>query len=630
MLAVSTALLATACRGGDSAPGDAGAATDAVVGADVPTDRDAVTDALVRADARTDTGPDEDAAAPDGAVVQADAGCIDVDRDGHCRPADCDDENAAARPSAAETCGNGADDNCDRHVDEGCLDATDRFYVDKDSIGGACSNSNPGTITRPWCTVDRANGLLTAGDTVYIRAGTYDGETIQPASSGTSDTQRITYTRYQDEVVTFTRSVYCVRLVGRSYVSILGLRFVDCERNLYLDASSHNNIGECSFDNPGGPVTWAGSRIYNGSEYNRIFRCTFSRYGNESGSDPNWDDNGAILDIGNDNEVDRSDHNLIEDGTFYYGGHHILGVYASDNVVRRNTFHNEEWYACHRAATGNRCGDRNVITNTSFPDENVRNVIEDNAIVFSGLPPDDDSSSGLSLRTQHNIVRRNVFYHNDSAGVALSADGANHNDASHNHIYANVFFHNGYPAFDTWAPTKYGLMLARWVDDAQHNPMVGVAIKNNVFHQNQLGGMYFYYVDRSEQIVADNWEEAGDPGFVSISGTPDPFDFGVFDFHLAPGSPCIDHGGFLTTTTGAGTDATTLVVEDAGYFTDGAGVVAGDMIQLEGQAVAVTITRVDHATNTLTVDAPLTWTTGTGVSQPYAGARPDQGAYEAR
>jgi hypothetical protein len=269
-----------------------------------------------------------------------------------------------------------------------------------------------------------------------------------------------------------------------------------------------------------------------------------------------------------------------------------------------------------------------VILNASAPDGNIRNLIEGNSIAFSGVPPDQDSSTGLSLRTQRNIVRRNAFYYNDSSGVTLSVDGGNNNDASNNFICHNVFFHNGYPLLETWDPTKYGLMLARWVDDDQHNPMTGVAIKNNVFHENQLGGIYYYYVDLEEQDVAGNWEEAGDPAFSSIAGEADPFDFEVFDFHLQAASPCVDNGVFLTHTVGAGADSTVLTVEDAGYFTDGDDLVEGDMIQLEGQAAAVVITDVDYDAGTITVDSPLSWDDGAGVGLPYFGAAPDQGAHE--
>ena len=607
---------ATACGGDDVAGGDDGGAGD-TAGEVEGGDADAGPDAEVADDARDDAGPDADAGP-----------CIDLDRDGVCSFEDCDDENPATHPGASEVCHNGLDDDCDGTADEACLGGGPVYFVDRDSLGGACADTNPGTETQPWCSVAKANATLVAGDTVYLRAGTYAGETIQPASSGTSDAARIAYAAHGDELVTFTGSVYCVRLQGRSYVTLRGLRFRDCERNLYLQASSRVNVGYCEFDNPGGPTTWAGSRIYEGSTGNRIHDCVFSRYGNESGSAGAWDDNACVLDIGNDNVVDASDGNLVVHNTFSYGGHHILGVYANRNVVRGNTFHNEEWYDCHRTETGGRCGNRNVILNASFPETNVRNVIDRNRIAFSGLPADNDSSTGLSVRTQRNIIRRNAFYHNDSSGLALSADGGNHNDASGNRIYANVFLHNGYPVADDWAPLQSGLLLARWVDDAAHNPMIGVAIKNNVFHDNQTYAVYYYYVEQAEQLVGGNREEAGDPGFVAGTGVPDPGDFGFYDFHLRADSPCIDAGEFLTRTTDAGTDATVLAVEDTGYFSDGEGLVAGDLIQLEGQASAVMVLAVDDAAGTLTVAAPLSWTTGTGVALAYLGARPDQGMYE--
>ncbi|MFC1609950.1 MopE-related protein [Myxococcota bacterium] len=572
--------------------------------------------------------PGGDAAAGDPTAGDP-AGCIDVDRDAACVPIDCDDENAAVGPSQTETCANGLDDNCNGEVDEGCL-GMNAFFVDRDSIGGTCDDNNDGTQTAPWCTIGEANGRLTAGQTVYIRAGTYLDETISPANSGTSDNARITYVAYANETVTLEQSVYCMRLQSRSYVTVLGLHFFNCGRNVYLDDSHHNNIGLCTFDNPAGPATWAGSRVYHASQYNRIFNCTFSRYGEQSGSNPDWDDHGCILDIGNDNEEDQSDFNTVVNSTFYYGGHHILGVYANHNVIRGNTFHNEEWFACHRTSIGGLCGGRDVITNSSQPDINKRNIFEDNIIAYAGVPPDQVSSAGLSLRTPYNIVRRNAFYSSDSSGVTLSADGGNHNDPSNNHIYNNVFYRNGYLLVDDWDPRKYGLMLARWNDDAQHNVMAGVAIKNNIFHENNHGAIYYYYVNEAEQVVANNWEEEGNPGFLTATGDPDPFDFAALELQLADGSPCINNGGFLTQATNAGDNSTDLQVIDAGYFFDGYDIVEPDMIQLEGQTVAVPIDAINYATNHITLAEPLSWNPDDGVSLPYHGVLPDQGIHEYR
>lgn len=613
---------------GDGAAPDTGLLSDAArADAAAGPPRDSGGGDTASADGGSTEPPVEDAGPlPDGG--DAGAACIDTDSDGHCLASDCDDQNQDVHPSRTEVCGNAFDDDCDGAVDEGCLEGTHGYFVDRQSLGGACADSHPGTLTQPWCTIAKANQTLTAGDTVYIRAGTYTDETIQPQASGLSQGQRITYGNYNDEEVILTGSVYCVRVQSRSYITILGLKFHDCERNLYLQDSSHVNVGYCEFDTPGGPTTWAGSRIYQGSQYNRIYHSSFTRYGSQSGTSPDFQDNGCILDIGNDNQEDNSDHNLIINNTFFYGGHHILGVYANNNVVRGNTFHNEEWYPCHRDDIGGLCGNRNLILNTSLPERNVRNLIEDNLIVFSGVPPDQVASAGLGIRTQYNIVRRNIFYHNDGAGLSLSTNSGNHNNPSNNFLYHNVFYHNGYTLLDDWDPRKTGMMLARWEDNSGYNDITGVAIKNNVFHDNQLYAIYYYYVEQQQQTVAGNWEEQGDPGFISISGSPDPFDFQAYDFHLRSDSPCVDNGSFLTRTADAGQNSTTLSVENAGYFSDGKGVAEPDMIQLEGQSAAVTITAIDYSANTITVDRPLSWPAGAGVSLPYLGPAPDQGVFE--
>ncbi|MBN2192491.1 MAG: hypothetical protein JW751_06710 [Polyangiaceae bacterium] len=95
--------------------------------------------------------------------------------------------------------------------------------------------------------IEEANHRPTAGQTAFLRAGTYADETNAPVHSGTSDHARISYTNYQDEEVTLEGSVYCVHLQGSSYVSVLGLSFLNCGRNFYL-RESHPTLAE--------PLTW--------------------------------------------------------------------------------------------------------------------------------------------------------------------------------------------------------------------------------------------------------------------------------------------------------------------------------------------------------------------------------------
>ena len=108
---------------------------------------------------------------------------------------------------------------------------------------------------------------------------------------------------------------------------------------------------------------------------------------------------------------------------------------------------------------------------------------------------------------------------------------------------------------------------------------------------------------------------------------PYPFSPALQDFHLKATSPCVDAGDFLTRTT-AGGEGTAIPVADAGFFTDGFGIVEGDRIQLEGTSQPVHVVEIDHEANVIRVDRPVTWAAGQGVAQPFNGARPDIGAFE--
>lgn len=73
------------------------------------------------------------------------------------------------------------------------------YYV---SPGG--DDGNNGTAGAPFKTIAKASLVMTAGDTCYLRAGTYR-ETITPVNSGT-DGNEMTYQAYQNELVEVTTS----------------------------------------------------------------------------------------------------------------------------------------------------------------------------------------------------------------------------------------------------------------------------------------------------------------------------------------------------------------------------------------------------------------------------------------
>lgn len=99
---------------------------------------------------------------------------------------------------------------------------------------------------------------------------------------------------------------------------------------------------------------------------------------------------------------------------------------------------------------------------------------------------------------------------------------------------------------------------------------------------------------------------------------------------LKDGSPMIDAGAHLTAAKGAGDKSTKLLVKDAGYFYDGFGIKGekGDLIRLAGSEQSARIIGIDYAKNEITLNRPLSWQDGQGVSLAYHGDAPDIGAVE--
>jgi hypothetical protein len=71
------------------------------------------------------------------------------------------------------------------------------------------SDSNPGTMASPFASIQKGNDAAAAGDTVWLRAGTYySTKQITLSKSGTSDTNRTKFWAYQNEVPVLDCSKY--------------------------------------------------------------------------------------------------------------------------------------------------------------------------------------------------------------------------------------------------------------------------------------------------------------------------------------------------------------------------------------------------------------------------------------
>lgn len=99
------------------------------------------------------------------------------------------------------------------------------------------SDSNPGTLAAPWQTIKKAADTLVAGQTVYIRAGTYK-ETVTATRSGTAAAGYITYSAYPGDAKPVLdgggTSWIQFNINGQSYIRISGLR---------LQNGGHKGVG---------------------------------------------------------------------------------------------------------------------------------------------------------------------------------------------------------------------------------------------------------------------------------------------------------------------------------------------------------------------------------------------------
>jgi hypothetical protein len=159
------------------------------------------------------------------------------------------------------------------------------YYVDKNH---ALSNdSNPGTESQPWVTIQHAAETLIAGETVYIRAGVYY-ENIYIENSGNETTGSIVFSGYPGEkpVIDGTGVTESQNgmIINQSYIKITGLEIRNWDENgIWVENSHHLEISDCEVhDVHYGIGLSAGTHDF---EINRVIAHHFSLYGFDASPD---------------------------------------------------------------------------------------------------------------------------------------------------------------------------------------------------------------------------------------------------------------------------------------------------------------------------------------------------------
>ncbi len=531
--------------------------------------------------------------------------------------------------------------------------------------------TNAGTQAAPW-SLAKANASLRPGDTAILLSGTYTGTPIAPARSGRKG-KAITYRAAGRHKAIFknmtplpeSRGPTAVFVSGRSWITVDGIKVVDVKRWVMGVKCDHITIANCHFEKGSG---WINCRFENSGDGIRLTNNYF-----HEGTD--------LV------SLDGGDGHLVE-GNFFGDGTHtglvLLGVQRS--VVRGNRLTNRRWRCMEVESQRHkpfRLSMHNLIEKNTFdfsPCSGIqyagnRSILRRNVFrrCLTGMNWANyvGSNKGSKKRTPeawHD--RSNRFYNNviaecgtndvvlkliaqakakgvpvaekvSKAGYGMvfatnmfNPKIAGYDDCAYgdNVVVNNIFYRN---ANATDRSDKKGKMASRTTHvafDWNATPEFGRFHYNAIF-SGKGGAEVFYFCDAVYQKPAEprnrsiasfqkrypQWatnNKEGDPKFV---------DAGKGDYHLTPGSWCIDGGGALTTAKSAG-QGTVIQVEDALFFTDGYGLIPPDVIRVGPQRVK--IVKVDYDKNAITLAGKIAWQKGAPVALDYKGKAPDLGAFE--
>jgi parallel beta-helix repeat protein len=340
-------------------------------------------------------------------------------------------------------------------------------------VSPAGNDSHAGTLQRPWRTIAKANQELRAGDTVYVRAGTYD-EYIEPSRSG-ADQNKITYARYENERV-FLRG-------ERGTAKLVVLRDRD---NIVVDGFTLSY----THPPPGGDKRWPWVFIGNGSEYNEIRNCTIRKSG-----DPLELFRDGYLEYGI--LLSASSHNIIE-------GNHIEGVNQGihlKNAPRYNLILDNTIgpVAQSPIVVGSSKGilQGNLIEGNILEDSAVEDGIqfmEDSDLPHGNKRRKDVSNLGTIIRG--NIIRNN-------AENAIDLKGAAHVVIENNVMYGTVGSSNG-------SRLGWNRNALATVTRGSNTTTRDVVIRNNVIYDSAPAiTIHQGYKVYHNTLVANNRDYAG-------------------------------------------------------------------------------------------------------------------------
>lgn len=391
------------------------------------------------------------------------------------------------------------------------------------------NDSNPGTASRPWKTLNKAAQVATAGDTVFIHSGTFN-ERLYPVNSGTADAE-ITFAAYPGDAPVLDGSeIYLsddsglIDLSNLSYIRVDGLRVINSLYGaVWGNDVSHITLSHIYTYNSAS----SGIAIFGGDhvtvEYSEVVNS-------------NWNGMQEAISIADvDTFVVRYNRVHMEIDPLEPGKYPKEGITIKDGS-RNGRVHGNEVYSTYVVGFYIDASDAETY-NIEFYQNVVHNTYYSDGISLA-------SEIGGRLHDIH--VYNNVSYQNHHNGLWISGccPGVTSHPIQNVTIVNNTFYDNGLdniPGEDPWGG---GIGV--------ENPEItGLVIRNNLISQNYYYQLAYdgsqplsaiaadhnlidgYHGTENEQYGTDF--VVGDPLFVNAASA---------DFRLLYGSPAIDSGEY--------------------------------------------------------------------------------------
>lgn len=442
------------------------------------------------------------------------------------------------------------------------------FYV---STTG--NDSNPGTLTAPWKTIQHAANSVQAGGTVFVRGGVYN-ESVNISVSGSLTAGPITFENYPGEnaiidgtgLVPSTSSPQgLINIVNQSYISIQGFEIRNYQTSsssatpagIWVSGSGSNiqllnnvihNIVTIS-ETTGSAF---GIAVYGTSAPTSLDSLTVSGnqvYGLRTGTSESVNVDGNVTNFTISNNTIHDNDNIGIDVIGFEGvSPDPTYDYARNGTVANNTIYNIS--AINNPGEGNQY-DANGI----YVDGGSQVVIERNLIRNVDI--------GIEMASEHSghvtsfvIARNNLVYLSNSVGITIGGYASNVGGTDHCTIVNNTLFQNdtkntgsGEFQIQYYATNNvfknnivYALSQGLFIGNYTNSEANPADIDYNLYYSslNSSAAKFFWnstnYTGFSSYQSAtgkDSHSQYADPQFLSLT---------MPDLHIQPTSPAINAG----------------------------------------------------------------------------------------